>query len=184
MTIALASPALAQSIGVMGGVSLVDLAAAGDFTSTTSPRIGGVVGGFVGLPIAGRLSLRGEVTVGQDKTTLEDVVDDDLSYLDVAVLARYRLRMLGGSRALHAIGGPVYRSLLSATESVSGQSSDISEGIESSELALAFGLDVEFRPRWIAGVRYLYGFSDVYRTLRASVGRHRGLRFIVSYRLR
>ena len=104
----LATTAGAQTWGVKGGLNLSNISFE-DFE--TSAELGAVAGGFYRLPLFGGLRIQVEGLFAQRRVTIEETVREELNYLEVPVLARYRVVTIGG-RPVHVLGGGVLGFLL------------------------------------------------------------------------
>ena len=185
---ALVSPdARAQTFGVKAGVTSSSVA----FDSSPPPADpraarGFLIGGFLGIPIGGRLTLQAEALLVERRTDFADGPDaealftDTLRYLEVPLLGRYHLfSWTGASVAVE--GGLGFSRMLTAREEYDGGDDDIAPAIESRELSAMAGAVVEWR-RIVAGVRYQYGLTDIYRA-DSFPARGRALQVSVGYRL-
>jgi Outer membrane protein beta-barrel domain len=170
--IALLTPgAAAQSVGggVKGGVTFGDvpnfLDEIGEPGASTSLRVGYAVGGFVAIRFDGGFSLQPEVLYTQKGVRI-DVSEGGFTadlrykadYVDIPVLARYTF---GKGVRGYVFGGPSFDISMSAKMSVGvfGESDeeDISDEVESFEIALVFGGGIELGPilveaRWSEGL--------------------------------
>jgi hypothetical protein len=182
----LAQPAAAQpfSYGGRGGLSISNISFEPSTFSGAPDGVGLIAGGFIGVPLFGRVSLQGEAAYAETRVVLEDIVHDTMKYLDVPILVRYRVFGTRPKMRVHAIGGVVWSSLLSAKEVVGSSTADLTDGVESSDLSLAIGGEVEVFPRWLVDVRYLFGMDEVYKQFNApSFGLRRGLQITAIYRV-
>jgi len=162
-----ASPALAQEFGAKGGLNWPDLVYdRSDAALEVSPRAGLVAGGFVTFNWFGRLGLQVEGLFTERKTRVEPIVRDRLRYIEIPMLARYRV-MGGESMRVFAVGGGSLSFLISASESVGGEPYDVKTAFEPRDFGAVVGADVEWKARYVFGVRYLYGVGDVYQSVPA-----------------
>jgi Outer membrane protein beta-barrel domain len=186
LSVTMSSAVSAQSFGAKGGLDLSRVTfASGTSASAGTAGAGFVVGGFAGLRLFWGLRLQGEVLLTQSRTSFEDVVTDRFRYLQVPVLLRYRVWGKAPGFVVHALGGPVYSSLVSATETVGGVDTDLSRAVASTEFGVAVGADVEIRPHWRADVRYQQGIDKIYNTIRGgAIGQRKSLQITAVYRLR
>ncbi len=175
------APASAQTIAVKAGLTRSTIVFADDVLEV-EPRAGLLVGGEIGVPLAGRLRLQSGALFVERRVRFEGVVEDRLRYVEIPVLARYRVLEARGLR-LHAEGGGSLAVLLAAAEKISGVSADISDTMESTEFALIAGAAVDWRSRWTFGVRYLHGVSDIY-AVPEFPARHRALQVTAAFRIR
>lgn len=144
------------SIGVKAGVTSGDIpsisSSLDDFGGSTSARIGYAAGGFVMVPLVGGISIQPEVLYTQkgvrfDEGPAETNVRIKLDFVDVPILARYTFgQVIRG----YLIAGPSLNFNVSATASagflgLSGDD-DISDDVESVEVAFVFGGGIELGP--------------------------------------
>ena len=151
-----AAPAHAQVWGVKGGLNLSTVKLE---DIDTAAEASAVVGGFVRVPLAGRLRLQVEGLFAQRRITFEEIVDHELNYVEIPVLARYRVLTVGG-RPIHVLGGAVIGLRLSANEIISGESEDVKEAYEPVDLGASIGGEVAISRRWFADVRYVFGLTN------------------------
>ncbi|HYN06042.1 MAG TPA: porin family protein [Vicinamibacterales bacterium] len=165
----------AQTFGAKGGLNFSTITIE-DFD--TAGKASAVAGGFVRMPLFVGIGLQVEGLFAQRRVTFEDTVRDDLNYVEIPLLARYRVMTVGG-RAVHVLGGGVLGLRLSAREIISGQSYDIKEAYEPVEVGAAIGGEVALTRHWLVDVRYVFGMSNAYnvpgfegkfRTLQVTVG--------------
>jgi hypothetical protein len=161
---AVALPAAAQDVGVgvKGGVTRMKIVFDDPAPVTGSSDAGIVVGGFATLAVWSRLSAQVEALFSERTTTFEDVVTDRLRYLEVPVLARYRVWSTG-RLTVDALAGAHLAFLLDATESISGLESDFSEAVRPRDVAAVAGAAVTWG-RVVVDARYLHGLSKLYVT--------------------
>jgi outer membrane immunogenic protein len=169
VALAAAADADAQGLeyGVKGGVTLADLQAGGDAEAGSFDfRVGFAVGGFVALPLGGRLEFQPEalyVQKGAKSDELGGTSTEKLDYLDVPLLVSYRIK---GSRErnIAVFGGPSVGVRLRARSnaSFSGGSfeEDVSDQVKSTEFAAVAGLAYH-RGRLVVDGRYSWGFTDI-----------------------
>jgi hypothetical protein len=177
----LGASAEAQTLGAKGGVSLSSIKFDGLFADTTGQEAGLVGGGFVGfgLPMGLRLQVEGLFT--EERVTVGQIQDDRLRYVEVPVLLRYLVGE-AGRRPIHVNGGVVVRRLLSAEETIAGETSSIKDGVRSNDMALAIGGDVDLTPRLTIDVRYQASREGTYRRANGSyAGNARAFRVMVGY---
>jgi hypothetical protein len=159
-----AAPAAGQGLGFGGkaGVNWSRVRFEVEDGFDTKGRPGVVAGGFVTLPVAGRLGLEVDVFYAERRTEIEGVVEDRLTYVEIPILARYRVMSRGAWR-VYAVGGAVVSLLQTAEEVAGGDRFDIEPAVESRETSAAIGAAVEIGRRLVFDVRYLHGVSDVYQ---------------------
>jgi hypothetical protein len=154
-----AAPVAAQTWGVKGGLNLSDVTLE-DFDTSAEPSA--VAGGFFRLPFIAGMQIQVEGLVAQRRVTFDDSVRDELNYLEVPMLARYRVLSVGG-RPVHALGGGVLAFRLSAKEVFSGgESEDVKDSYEPVEFGVAVGGEVTLTRHWLADVRYVFGVMNIY----------------------
>jgi outer membrane protein with beta-barrel domain len=165
----------AQTFGAKGGLNFSTIEIE-DFDTTAEASA--VAGGFVRLPLFAGLGLQVEGLIAQRRVTFEDTVRDELNYLEIPLLARYRV-LTAGSRGVHVLGGGVIGLRLRAHEIISGVSTDVKELYEPVDLGVAIGGEVSLTRRWLVDVRYVFGMTNAYdipgfeakfRTLQVTVG--------------
>jgi len=159
------SSVAAQEFGAKGGLNWSSVSFdRADAALDVESRPGWLIGGFVTFNWLERLGLQVEGLYTQRKTLLEGVVTDDLRYVEIPMLARYRV--LGkGSVRVFAVGGGSVAFLVRANESVGDESYDVKDVFESKDVGALVGADVEWKARWVFGVRYLYGVSDLFKSV-------------------
>jgi hypothetical protein len=165
----IAPPALAQSLtyGVKGGVTFANLSEEGKaVTATFDTRIGHIAGGFVTWPLSGRLALQPEVLFTQKGAKVEQgggTLTQELDYLDVPVLIRYRLTGTD-ERHFSAFGGPAIGVKLRAHSRASfGETAiedDVSDQLKATDLSVVGGVAYQ-RGRLSLEGRYAWGVSDI-----------------------
>jgi hypothetical protein len=170
-----ATTAGAQTWGGKGGLNLSNISFE-DFETSAEP--GAVAGGFYRLPLFGGLRMQVEGLFAQRHVTIEETVREELNYLELPVLARYRVVTIGG-RPVHVLGGGVLGFLLSAKEVISGESVDVKDAYEPVDFGVAIGGEVAITRHWLADARYIYGvtnaqdvpgFSVKFRSWQVTVG--------------
>jgi Outer membrane protein beta-barrel domain len=179
------SAAAAQSFGGKGGYNTANVSFDQDrsgLSTTAEPSF--VVGGFFNLPLFGRFDLQVEGLYSKRVAKFEEIIKDSLTYIEVPMLARYRL-MTRPSWRVHVVGGIVYSRLIEARETFSGFSEDITDLIEPNDLAASIGGDVEWKRRWVFDFRYLYGLTEVYAEPGSLFSaRHKAIQITAGYRIR
>ncbi len=170
-----AAPAHAQAWGVKGGLNLATVKLE---DIDTAAEASAVAGGFVRVPLGARLRLQVEGLFAQRRITFEDIVRHELNYLEIPVLARFRVVTIG-SWPVHVLGGGVVGMRLSANEIISGESVDIKDAYEPVDLGASIGGEVAMSRRWLADVRYVFGLTNAndvpgfdvkFRTFQVTVG--------------
>jgi Outer membrane protein beta-barrel domain len=163
-----------QSVTGKGGVSLANVSFDPDgAVLSTTMEPGYAVGGQINFPLFSRLALQVE---GLYATRVTE-------FAEIPVLGRITL-MEKPAWQVRILGGVVYGRLLKARESFgSGISEDINESINSNDLAVSIGADLQWR-RLVFDFRYLYGLSEVYAEPAAGMSaRHRVMQITAGYRI-
>jgi hypothetical protein len=174
-----------QSVTGKGGVSLANVSFDPDgAVLSTTMEPGYAVGGQINFPLFSRLALQVEGLYATRVTEFaEGFIKDTLTYAEIPVLGRITL-MEKPAWQVRILGGVVYGRLLKARESFgSGISEDINESINSNDLAVSIGADLQWR-RLVFDFRYLYGLSEVYAEPAAGMSaRHRVMQITAGYRI-
>jgi hypothetical protein len=185
---AVAGRAQAQTFGPKAGVAWSSVAFDRDPAPADARAAAGLIaGGFLEIPVGGRLSVQADVLFVERRTEFADapgsaaVFTDKLRYLEIPVVGRYRLFDWSGTQVAIE-GGLGFSRLLTAREKYAGGDDDISAAIEARELSAVVGGTVDWRQVTV-GVRYLYGLSDIYRA-EFFPAQQRTLQVSVGYRLR
>jgi len=177
------APLVAQGLtyGPKGGLDLTRVVFASSFAPDTSWEPGALGGGFVGVNLFGRLSIRGEGLYTMERVPFEAIVKDTFRFLDVPILLRYRVPSLYGHH-VHAVGGFIGRYLLEAVESDGQDSTSIKEGVAKSNQILTIGGSINIRSHWTAEVRYLHGLNGMYKRISGgTVGKSRTIQVTGEY---
>ena len=163
MVAAAPAAAAAQGVGFGGkvGVNLTSIVFERDDTLKGDPKSGLVAGGFVTLPFIAHLRLEVDVLWSERVAEFEGTVTDKLGYVEIPMLARLGVYQSGGWRAF-VVGGVSAALLQRATETVSDTEADIKSAVKSQEYSAVIGGQFQIGRRWLADVRYLYGFTNVY----------------------
>jgi len=186
-----ALPAVAQGLtyGVKGGVTLANLSEEAEADTTAfDNRIGFVAGGFVTWPLSGRLALQPEALFTQKGAKIDQgggTLTQQLDYLDVPVLIRYRLT---GTDARHfsLFGGPAIGVKLRARSRASfGETAiedDIGDQVKSTDVSVVGGVSYH-RGRGSVEGRYAWGVSDIDKDTTDDVTiRTRGISILAGWR--
>jgi hypothetical protein len=168
--IGLESTASAQGLqfGVKGGVNLAKQSFDADVGDVSLDLLYGLVaGGFFTWPLAGRLDVEVEGLYSVKGVSIDAGVvstKTKIDYIDVPVLARYRIAGSATTRRIHIVGGPVFGFRVRAqTIADFGNGSfhrDIKDDVKPFDMGVAAGADVEFG-RFIVDGRYTYGFMNI-----------------------
>ena len=151
-------------------------------------------GGFVVLPLGGRMSVQIEGLYTPKGGKLEEQTDITttliLDYFEIPLLGRIAVTR-SHSQSVHVFGGPSAGLRINAKQQVaytgsvikSGFTDDIRADIKRFELGLIAGAGVDVGSHGVIDARYFWGMSDVNRD--ASDGNHirnRGLTILVGLR--
>jgi hypothetical protein len=167
--------ARAQAWGAKGGLNLSTITFEDLETTGTASA---VAGGFIRLPLFAGLGIQAEGLFAQRRISFGDTVRHELNYLEVPLLARYRVATIAGG-TVHVLGGGVLGVRLSADEVIGGQSVDIKEAYEPIDLGASIGGEVAIARRWIVDARYIWGLTNAndvpgfdikFKTLQITVG--------------
>jgi Outer membrane protein beta-barrel domain len=168
--IGLGSPVLAQGLqfGAKGGVNLSKQSFDQDVSDVSfNPLVGLAAGGFVIWPLGGRLDVEAEGLYSVKGVSLDLGVlstKTKVDYVDVPVLARYRIAGSPTTRRIHIVGGPVFGFRVRAqTISDFGNGSfhrDVKDDVKPFDFGVAAGADVEFG-RFIVDGRYTFGLTSI-----------------------
>lgn len=179
-----AAPARAQVIGARGGINLPTIAFDDPNLFEVKANPGWVAGGFVTFLPAARLSVQVEGLVSRRLVTLDTLIDDAMTYVEIPVMLRvglYRRARL----TVHALAGASANVLIAASESFNGNSAgDIRPTLEPWEIAAVVGADARIKDRWVVGFRYLYGLTQVYRASAEFPARQQGYEITFGYQIR
>jgi len=171
------APAGAQgvSVGLKGGAVFASIPQiTKDFDGTgidVGQRLGFIGGGFLTLSVAPGFAIQPEVMFtqkGSDASSPDGDLNFHFDYIDIPVLARVSVGT--GPARLYLFGGPSFNFNLKAELDEGGDTSDVKDDVESSEIALVAGLGVEFgkfliEGRWIEGLQNISKESeDDYKT--------------------
>jgi hypothetical protein len=177
-----ASPAAAQGIGARAGVNLSNITFDDPDVLATEARVGFLVGGFVTFRPEAAWGLQVEGQIARRIVRFESVIDDTMTYVEIPVLLRVAV-FRSDTVVIQGLGGASVNYLLQASESANGGDPvDIKGTLEPWEVTLVIGADVEFKGRWIAGARYFYGMTQVYRESTTFPARQQGFQITGGYR--
>jgi hypothetical protein len=163
-----AASAQGLSFGAKGGVNFANIAISPEVDDDVNFNyiLGLAAGAFVVWPVTERLDVQPEVLYSRKGVEIGQPpakVKAELDYLEIPVIARYRLRSVGGA-PLRVFGGPSFGFRLRAREKArfGGETMerDISEEIERFDLGLVGGAGVEIGRIVIDG-RYTWGVADI-----------------------
>ena len=151
-------------------------------------------GGFVVLPLTGRLAVQIEALFTPKGGNLPSEQDFSssllLDYVEVPLLGRITAAR-SSSRALHVFGGPSagfrinakFKVVSSGTVGSSGFTDDISSEIERFELGMVAGGGLDAGRHLVIDARYFWGLTNVNRDASEGNGvRNRGLTILAGLR--
>lgn len=124
-------------------------------------RTGLTAGAFATFAAGGNLELQAEVLLTQKGTKFDFFGFEekiDLTYLDIPVLAQYRMQR--GGTAFHVGAGPSFSFKLAEKQSEDGEELDIPDEAKRFDFGFAFGGGVTFN-RFVVDVRYTLGLLDI-----------------------
>lgn len=172
-------------LGARGGVNLFTVAVSPEgYLGEVKAKAGLVAGGFLIFKDEARLGIEVGAHYAVRRATFDAVITDTINYFEVPVVARYRLMTRPGL-TLRAIAGGNIGILISAKESIGGQSVSATDAIKSTDTGVVAGAQAEWNKKWLFDFRYQYGLSDVYEvTIGGVKTRQNGFQILVGYRLR
>lgn len=154
------------SVGAKAGVNLSTLKVDGDPPiAPFTQRTGLIAGGWVSWAVTTRIDIQPEVLFSRKGASVEEggvTVDTILDYLDVPVLAKYRL--IGTpSRNLHLLGGPSFdiglKAKVKATFGGEPFEQDVTDELERFEFGVVAGAGLQVGRVSVEG-RYTWGLSN------------------------
>lgn len=175
--------AVAQHVtaGGQGGVDFTRLA--GDGSSSGTARPGWLVGGFGRVSLRPNIDVQVEVNVVQTRTRIASIVDDEIRYLQVPILLRWRVAELF-SKPIRVVGGGMTAHMLKGREKIGSISDDLKGKVVGSDSAAIIGGEVGVTSRLDAGFRYSYGLQGLYNSFSGlPTGKHHAMQVSASYRL-
>jgi Outer membrane protein beta-barrel domain len=160
---AVPASAAGQGFGFGGkaGVNLTSITFERDDTLKGDPRPGLVAGGFVMLPFVAHLRIEVDVLWSERVSEFQGTVTDKLGYVEIPMLVRIGFHQSNKWRAF-IVGGVSAALLQRAAETVNDTESDIKSAVKSQEYSAVIGGQFQIGRRWLADVRYLFGFTNVY----------------------
>ena len=129
-------------------------------------RTGLVVGVFGVVPVTERVAFQPEVLFSQQGAKLEDGSDEatlKLDFLQIPLLARIKL----GDTPAHLLVGPSFGFRTKAEVDFEGDTQDIKDDVESTDVGLVTGVAVNVGPA-VVDARYNWGLRNLDKT--ADVG--------------
>lgn len=173
LTMLLCSPAAAQTVqgGIKGGVSYSTLDGLGDVIGDlpnldTQRRINWVAGVFVKVNLGTFFAFQPEVLYVRKgaKLALTGVFTESatysLNYIDIPLLARVQTSRGNG---FYLLAGPsIGLNVTAEVEAPDGETEDMKDGIDTSEIGLVVGAGVDFAHLVLEG-RYTQGLSNIFK---------------------
>ena len=175
--IAVASPAGAQTfdLGVKGGVAVTSVPLAGEVfdqvvdqdSRDSSSKLGVNFGGYIGFPLANRLSFQPEALFVMKGVKLNETSGGSFSarlyYLDVPLLVRFRASP-NSQRPVYLFGGPTFGIKLGSSATLESPSQtldvNINPALKTLDIGLTFGSGIEHR-RFLFEARFTAGITDI-----------------------
>jgi hypothetical protein len=156
------SPVAAQTltVGAEGGINIATLTAdpAAEPPITWMPAL--TLGGFVMVRAAGiDWQVEGLYSIKGGRVFESPNVDIQIAYVELPVAARLALRKLG-LPAFSAFGGATFAVKLDAKVKDAGESTDVNDNFQKSDVGLTGGVLYE-QGRLIASGRYTHGLRNI-----------------------
>jgi hypothetical protein len=175
LALVLEAPAAAQSVqgGIKGGVSFSTVSGLGDVIGDlpqldTSNRINWIAGVFVKVNLGSFFAFQPEVLYVRKgaKLAATGLFTEDLkvslSYIDIPLLARIQTSKGTG---FYLLAGPsIGMNVAAETEDAAGETEDVKEDVNGSEMGLVIGAGVDLAHFVLEG-RYTQGLSNVAKNL-------------------
>ena len=170
VSVACSSSLMAQDVayGAKAGVNFATVNFEEELRVEIERRVGVAAGGFVWLPIRGRLGLQPEVLFGQKGVVLKspaspvaDIIAA-LNYLEVPLLATYRMSG-SANRGVYGLAGPSIAFKLSAKtviRSDDAKEEEDNDEIKNVDVGVVVGAGMKF-DRLVIEARYTFGLTDV-----------------------
>jgi hypothetical protein len=165
------SPAAAQTVqgGIKGGVSFSTLDGFGDVIGNlpqidTENRINWLAGVFVKVNLGRFFAFQPEVLYVRKGARLAltglftESVTYNLSYIDIPLLARVQTSRGNGFYLL--VGPSIGLNVTAEAENEAGETEDVKDGINTSDMGLVIGAGVDFAHLVLEG-RYTQGLSNI-----------------------
>jgi hypothetical protein len=165
------SPAAAQTVqgGIKGGVSFSTLDGFGDVIGNlpqidTENRINWLAGVFVKVNLGRFFAFQPEVLYVRKGARLAltglftESVTYNLSYIDIPLLARVQTSRGNGFYLL--VGPSIGLNVTAEAEDEAGETEDVKDGINTSDMGLVIGAGVDFAHLVLEG-RYTQGLSNI-----------------------
>ena len=176
------------SFGVKAGINLANQKISGvDYEDPDDVKslIGFNGGLFLTYMFSEKLGVQPELlysTEGSTSSWGTEEYTDKLGYLTLPVLFRYNINEMISLNV-----GPQFGFLLSATEEYLDSSESIKEDFKGSDIAAAFGVEVDLPSKVGFGARYTTGFSDIVKTESSWAGyeiKNSAFQIYVKYRIK
>jgi hypothetical protein len=145
--------------GAKAGVNLSKFSGSGTSDVSTKMKVGFHIGALAGYNIMDGLSVQPELlysSEGSKQTQETDSWTDNLSYLNIPVLVKYK-----SSVGIYGEVGPQIGFLLSAKEKDASVSTNIKQYLNSTNFSLAFGLGYQSEYNIGIDARYNLGLSNL-----------------------
>lgn len=149
--------------GVKGGLNIATIV--GKYVEGYTSKVGIHLGGLANLPLTSKLSAQGEVYYSMQGANWDGEGKSSLNYLQIPVMVKYNF-----TPQIFAEAGPQIGLLVSAKDTYDGESTDIKEFLESTDLSLAIGGGYNVNSRLSIYARYNVGFSKIYISEKNRVG--------------
>jgi hypothetical protein len=171
LTLLISAPAAAQSVqgGIKGGVSFSTLDGLGDVIGNlpqvnVDTRINYVAGVFVKVNLGNFFAFQPEVLYVRKGAKLAatgvftESITYNLNYIDIPLLARVQTSRGTG---LYLLAGPsIGLNVTAKVENEAGETEDVKDGINTSDMGLVIGAGVDLAHILLEG-RYTQGFSNI-----------------------
>lgn len=143
------------SYGAKAGLNVSNVG--GSDAEDNKAKAGVYLGGFVGIPVAERISINPELVFSLQGSKYDD--DDaklNLSYLNIPVLARYTAQS-----GFFAETGPQLGFLMSAKMKGDGESGNVKEFFKKTDLSWALGIGYLSQSNIGVNARFNFGLSKL-----------------------
>ncbi|MES2812079.1 MAG: porin family protein [Bacteroidota bacterium] len=138
--------------GVKAGINMSNFG--GDLDGYDS-KIGLLVGGFAEIKLSDKFAVQPELLFSGVGAKVDDV-SLNLNYLAIPVMAKYF-----ATEKFSVEAGPQIGFLMSAKAKLDGESEDIKDSFNSTDLGLNLGAGYDFTENISAGLRYNLGLSNI-----------------------
>lgn len=153
-----------KSIGVKVGMNVSNVTFSGD-TAKTYARLGMHAGIYNQIRISRYLILQSELLHSQkgykDNESISQFMESktEIDYLELPILLKYDA-VTGDFRIQPFIESSLGYAIR-ARNIAGGESEDIMENIAKTDWGLGLGMDFTYRSRFLGGIRYVKGLSDI-----------------------